>query len=316
MVSKGRWVAVVAIVVCLALGVVALASRGQSSGHATLSLYPYPPNARRLIAAGLTGRPATSASSGPIVVDMVLVDGLQTTVLFHGTGVVNNNIPFLTLRDEHGRSYQQGGAGMGGPGFAMRPRSQGWQAFAWDVMQLVPFLRSREPARGYASFASLPPTAHAAVVSIGIGLAGRTQVVRVPLHLSALSSLTTTTVFNRRVTWRGVAVTRLRVTRALGTAQLSYTMDVPLSRAQRLPGQMPYADGALSDARGRPLALTGLSGSCGGPVGASTMMHCDETTSVAPPAAGTPLRLTITVRSASGSRTLPNSGAVVSFRMP
>ncbi len=316
MVSKGRWFAVVAIVVCLALGVVALASRGQSSGHATLPLYPYPPNARQLIAAGLTGRPATSALSEPIVVDMVLVDGLQTTVLFHATTSDVSGIPFLTLRDDRGQLYQpQGGASMGGAGFGMGSRSGGWQAFVWNMLQLVPFFRSREePVRGYMAFASLPPTAHAAIVSVG--LAGRTPVVRVPLHLSALSSATATTAFNRRVTWRGVVVTLLRVTRALGTAQIRYTMDVPLSRGQQLPGQMPYAEGTLSDARGRSLALTGLSGSCGGPVGASTMMHCDDTASIAPPTAGTPLRLTITVRSAPGSRILPNSGAVVAFRMP
>lgn len=315
MVSRGRWVAVVAIVACLALGAVALALRGSSSASRPLSLYPYPPNARQLIAAGLTGRPASSASSGPIVVDMVLVDGLRTTVLYHATTSDMSSMPFLTLRDDLGRLYQpQSGASVGGVGFGMGPRSGGWQAFIWGVMRLVPFLTSREPMRGYTAFASLPPTAHAAVVSIG--LAGRTRVVRVPLHLSALSSATATTVFNRRVTWRGVVVTLLRVTRAMGIAQFRYAIDVPLSRGQRVPGQMPYAEGDLSDARGRPLVMTDLSGSCGGPMGASTTMHCDDTASVTPPAVGTLLRLTITVRSASGFRILPNSGAVVSFRMP
>jgi len=314
MVSKGRWVAVVAVVACLATGVVALTLHGASPASRPLSLYPYPPNAWQLIAAGLTGRPTSSASSGPIVVDMVLVDGLQTTVLYHATTSDMSAMPFLTLRDDRGRSYQQGSGGMSGSGFAMRPHVGGLQGFLWDVMRLIPFPGSREPARGYASFASLPPTAHAAVVSIG--LAGRTRVVRVPLRLSALSSATTTTVFNRRATWRGVVVTLLHVTRALGTARIDFTIDVLLSRGQRLPGQMPYAEGDLSDARGRLLAPSESSGSCGGPVGASTMMHCDETMSITPPAGGTPLRLTITVRSAPGSRTLPDSGAVVSFRMP
>src|SRR3954447_7309255 len=93
---------IIGIVGCVALAMVVVATRGHAAPPSPAPLYSYPPNARQLIAAGLTGRPVGQNLSGPATVDLVLVDGVQTTVLFHVAGG-GGAIPSLTLSDDHGR---------------------------------------------------------------------------------------------------------------------------------------------------------------------------------------------------------------------
>ena len=116
----------------------------------------------------------------------VLVDGVQTTVLFHVAGVAAA-IPFLTLSDDHGWLYQPRVSSVGGSGFAMLPRPMGWRGALWDLLRLVPFLGAGQPARGYTIFASLLLTVHTATVRIVSR--GNVQAVRIPLHLAALRAL-------------------------------------------------------------------------------------------------------------------------------
>jgi hypothetical protein len=153
--------------------------------------------------------------SGPATIDLVLVDGVQTTVLFHVAGGAAA-MPYLTLSDDHGRLYQPRSTAMGGSGFAMLPRPMGWRGALWDLLRLVPFLGAGQPARGYAIFASLPPTVHTAAVRIVS--AGNAQAVRIPLHLAALRTLARTVVFRRRTSRHGMVVTLQRASRGPGSA--------------------------------------------------------------------------------------------------
>jgi hypothetical protein len=309
MVHRGRRFAIVGIVACLALGALVVATRSHPSAPTPAAVYPYPPNARQLIAAGLTGRPVGQTSSGPVTIDLVLVDGMQTTVLCHAMSG-GATMPFLTLSYNRGRLYQPRVTSLGGSGFAMLRRPGGWQGFLWDLLRLVPFAGANQPARGYTSFASLPPTVRLAIIRIVSG--GRTQIVRVPLHLAALRTLATTVVVRRRASRNGIVVTLRRVTHGAGSAQLVYTVDAPATGGGPLPGMQ----GTLSDARGHQLIPTGGSGTCGAAMGRTGRMHCDQTVLLAPLPKGTLVRLTVTMTPPSGRGVLSGSGVVVSFRMP
>jgi hypothetical protein len=116
---------IIGIVGCVALGVLVVATRGHAAPTAPAALYSYPPNAQQLIAAGLTRRPVGPNLSGPATIDLVLVDGVQTTVLFHVAGGATA-MPSLTLSDDHGRLYQPHVSSMGGSGFTMLPRPMEW----------------------------------------------------------------------------------------------------------------------------------------------------------------------------------------------
>jgi hypothetical protein len=250
----------------VALGVLVVVTRGPAAAPSPAPLYSYPPNARQLIAAGLTGRPVGQNLSGPAPIDLLLVDGVQTTVLFHVAGG-GAAVSFLTLSDDHGRLYQPRST-------AMLPRPTGWRGALWDLLRLVPFLGAGQPARGHASFASLPPTVRAATVRIVS--AGNAQAVRIPLHLAALRTLTRTVVFRRRISRHEMVVTLQRVSRGPGSAALVYTIDAPAS------GSGPR-DGVLRDARGHQLIPTGGAGTCRVPVGRAARMHCAQTVLLAPP---------------------------------
>ena len=297
---------IIGIVACVALGVLVMATHGHAAPPSPAPFYSYPPNARQLIAAALTGRPVGQNLSGPATVDLLLVDGVQTTVLFHVTGG-GAAVPCLTLSDDHGRLYQPRSTAMGGSGFAMLPRLMEGRGALWDLLRLVPFLGAGQPARGYAIFASLLPTVHTATVRIVS--AGNVQAVRLPLHLAALRTLTRTVVFRRRISRPGMVVTLQRVSRGPGSAALVYTIDAPAL------GSGPR-DGVLRDARGHQVIPAGGSGTCRVPQGGAARMHCDQTIVIAPPAPGTPLRLIVTPRPSSGRGLLAGSGVVVSLRMP
>src|SRR5438552_2716670 len=165
---RGRRSIIIGIVGCVALGVLVVATRSHTAAPSPAPLYSYPPNARQLIVAGLTGPPVGQNLSGPATIDLVLVDGVQTTVLFPVAGGAAA-MPTLTLSDDHGRLYQPRASSMGGSGFAILPRPMGWRGALWDVLRLVPFLGAGQPTRRYASFASLPPTVHTATVRIVSG---------------------------------------------------------------------------------------------------------------------------------------------------
>jgi hypothetical protein len=303
---RGRRSIIIGIVGCVALGVLVVVARRHAAPPSPAPFYPYPLNARQLIAAGLTGRPVGQNLSGPVTIDLMLVDGVQTTVLFHVTGE-GAAVPFLTLSDDHGRLYQPRSTAMGGSGFAMLPRPTGWRGALWDLLRLVPFLGAGQPARGYTIFASLPPTVHTATVRIVS--TGNAQAVRIPLHLAALRTLTRTVVFRRRISRPGMVVTLQRVARGPGSATLVYTIDAP-ALASGTP------DGVLRDARGHQVIPTNGSGTCRALVGRAARMHCDQTIVIAPPPPETPLRLIVMPRSSSGRGLLSGSSVVVSFRMP
>jgi hypothetical protein len=303
---RGRRSIIIGIVGCAALGVLVVATRGHAAPPSPAALYSYPPNLRQLIAAGLTGRPVGQNLSGPVTIDLLLVDGVQTTVLFHVAGG-RAAVPFLTLSDDHSRIYQPRSTSMGGLGFAVLPRPMGWRGILWDLLRLVPFLGAGQPARGYTIFASLPPTVHTATVRIVS--AGNVQAVRIPLHLAALRTLTRTLVFRRPISRHGMVVTLQRVSRGPGSAALVYTIDAPA-----LASGPP--DGVLRDARGHQVIPTGASGTRRVPQGRAARMHCEQTIVIAPPAPGTPLRLIVTPRPSSGRGLPAGSGIVMSFRMP
>ncbi len=305
MVTKGRRYAIAGIGGLLVLSAILVAARGRPSSPAVSSIPTYPPNARQLIAAGLTGRPAGSGAAGPIVVDLVLVDGTQTTVLFHATGPGDAVSP-LALSDDSGRTYQSSGTSVWGSGLAMMRRPAGWQGVLWSALRFVPFLDANRPAMGYASFPSLPPTVRAAVVQAGPGA----PAVRVPLHLAALRTMTRTVVFRRSVSRQGLLVTLESVSRGPGSARLVYTVDTPVS-------SIGPSNAVLRDGLGRELLqLSGSTGRCGTPAGHGARMRCDETALIAPPPAGTLVRLIVTAAPAPGSGMLHGPRVVVPFRMP
>jgi len=274
------------------------------------ALYPYPPNARQLIAAGLTGRPAAARPTSPVSIDMVLVDGIHTTVLYHVVEPANPQagghrhpfIPFITLRDDHGQTYQSQEGGMtGGPVYV----GSGWRGI---VESLFAFFRPSGPARGFWSSASLPWTAHAAFVTVTY--AGQVERMRVPLRLTALKPVTT--VAPRITVTRGGVVLRLtRVSRAPGSAQLSYTLDTSL-----LTGGMPMLRDTLSSAKGRSILNISGSGSCGMPAARPARMSCSESWVFAPPPRGTRLTLAVVLLNPSGRGSLSGSPWRVSFTMP
>jgi len=274
------------------------------------ALYPYPPNARQLIAAGLTGRPAAASPTSPVSIDMVLVDGIHTTLLFHVLEPANPQagghrhpfIPFITLRDDHGQTYQpQGGTMTGLPVYV----GSGWRG---SVESLFAFFRPSGPARGDWSFASLPWTAHAAFITVTY--AGQVERMRVPLRLTALKPVTTVTP-RITVTRGGVVVRLRRVSRARGSAQLSYTLDTSL-----LGGGMPMLRDTLSSATGRSMLNFSGSGSCGVPAARPARMSCSESWVFAPPPRGTRLTLAVALLNPSGRGALPGSPWRVSFTMP
>ena len=68
---RGRRSIIIGIVGCVALGVLVVATRGHAAPPSPAPLYSYPPNARQLIAAGLTGRPVGQNLSGPATIDLL-----------------------------------------------------------------------------------------------------------------------------------------------------------------------------------------------------------------------------------------------------
>ncbi len=298
----GRRPVIVGVVACLALGVTAAVAR-ERSPTAPVASYAYPPNARQLIAAGLTGRPMNQGSSSPVTIDMALVDGTQTTVLFRSVGGGGSS-PSLTLSDDRGRVYQPLVTAMSGAGFAMLPRPRGWGGALWDLLRIVPFVGPRLTAHGYATFASLSPAVREANVYVTAG--GQTQVARIPLRLTALRTLTAISATRRRVSTKGVVVTVTRVSRGLGSAEVVYTVDTP-------PSLAGSPDGVLRDARGRQLIPTGGSGRCATPIGRAARMRCDSTILFTAPRSGAPLRLIVT---ASGGGAFPERPWSCRFKYP
>lgn len=148
-----------------------------------------------------------------MVVDRVLVDGIQTIVWFHiphPPPLTNSrppfmSFPFITLYDDHRRSYQQQGGGMSG-GQIVEPG--GTFGLLW---QLIDAFAPRQTPRGYLSFPSLVPAAHAAILRISY--AGAIEVVRVPMHLGALSTVARTVRLRLGVARRRLAHGYLHPTR-------------------------------------------------------------------------------------------------------
>ena len=305
MVTKVRRYAIAGIGGLLVLSAILVAARVSPAPPSSRSIPAYPPNARQLIAAGLTGRPAGSGVAGPIVVDLVLVDGTRTTVLFHATGP-GDAVPPLSLSDDRGRTYQPSGTSVWGSGLAMMRRPGGWQGVLWGLARLIPFLDANRPAMGYASFPSLPPTVRAAIVQAGRGA----PAVRVPLHLAALGTMARTVVFQHSVSRQGLLVTLKEVSRGPGSARIVYTVDAPVS-------SIGSPDAVLRDGLSRELSqLGGSTGTCGIPAGHGARMRCDETALITPPPSGTLMRLIVTAAPAPGSGMLHGAHVVMPFRMP
>lgn len=275
-------------------------------------LYPYPPNARQLIAAGLTGRPSAGSLADPVAVDMALVDGTETTILYHVTRPVDpatasrrmSLAPFIILRDDRGHVYQprQGGM-MGGPIYY----GSGWRGIVGGLLSLF---RRADPAWGFVSYASLPSSAHAALLTVYY--AGQTERVRVPLRLAALRTAVITVAPHRVVAGSGVTVRLTRVSRAPGVGALSYTVTTPAIAG----GGMPMPRDTLSDNRGRSIMWSGGSGSCGMPTTRPARMTCAESWTFASPPRGTRLTLTVALLNPSGRGALPGGPWRVSFTMP
>ena len=182
-------------------------------------LYPYPPNARQLIALGLTGQPGARAQGVPVAVDRVLVDGTQTVVQFHLAAQESGrpvSLPQIVLRDDTGQSYQEREGGIGGG--ALAPDRMGF---------LSGLLAAFGPAaneRGFAAFASLPAGTHTAILRIAYG--SRIQFLRVPLNLAALRRIPSVRL-PPTVSALGVSVRITGLARVATSEQIDYSVDLP-----------------------------------------------------------------------------------------
>lgn len=219
---RRRWRILLAILLAVLLlaaipGAAILLVRAQPGTAA--DLYPYPPNARQLIALGLTGQPAAGAQDVPVVIDRVLVDGTQTVVQFHlaaqesGQQVV---LPQIALRDDAGTLYQEREGGIGGG--ALAPDRMGF------LSGLLAVFSPLAHERGFAAFASLPAGTHAALVRIAYG--ARTQFVRVPLNLTALRRIASKQL-PPLVSALGTSVRVTGLVRVALSEQIDYTVDLP-----------------------------------------------------------------------------------------
>lgn len=307
MLTKGRRYTIAGLGGLLALSAILVALRVCPSSPSASAILTYPPNARQLIAAGLTGRPAGRGQTGAAIIDLVLVDGTQTTVLFHAAGG-GGVMPSLTLRDDAGRLYQPSGTSMSGSGLALMRRPAGWQGALWYLLRALPFLGANQPAKGYASFASLPATVRGVFVQNGFGRGA--QAVRVRLRLTALRTMVATADLRRTIARQGIVVTLRQVVRGAGSAQIVYMIDAP-------PFASGPLDGVLRDGRGRELSqLSGSTGTCGMAVGKGARMRCDETALIAPPPTGTLVRLIVTKRLGASRGAGAGTAVVVPFTMP
>ena len=295
------------VVGALIVGVAVTGLHGRAPAHT--ALFPYPPNARQLIAAGLTGRPRRGSRSAPVAVDMVLADGNQTTVLFHvtqeaqSTGPGRFAVPAITLLDDHNHGYDpRQGETTGG----VMSDGSGPLGFLW---QMVSVFVARQPATGYMAFAPLPPTTRMALVRVFYG--GTVEWVRVPLHLAALGRLNAVTRPHAVAAGHGVVVRLARLSRTVGSVQLDFTVDAPAFAIT-----MPLVRDAVVDARGRALPSTDGSGSCGVPVQPKARMHCTQSLTFAPPPRGTRLWLSVSLVNGLGRSALPGGPWRVPFTTP
>lgn len=277
--------ALLAIAAVLAGVVVVVAMAAPSTAALDLS---YPPNSKQLIAAGLAARPPRGSAAQPVAVDLVLTDGIQTTVLYHlpqaGQLGFHAVIPLITLVDNRGRVYQPRSASMGtGP---VTP--PGLHGGVDTLFRMVAFFTGHMRASGYAVFDPLSPHLRAATLSMALN--GAHELVRVPLRLAALARLSRTVVLHRRVARRGMIAEVARVTRAPGRTQIAYTVDAPFAGLSA-----PTPDVSIVDARGRALPATDGSSRCGASAGRPARLRCAGSIVIAAPARGTRLWLRATV---------------------
>lgn len=192
---------------------------------------------------------------------------------------------------------------MGGPIYY----GSGW----WGMVgRLFSLFRRAGPAQGFMSYASLPSSAHAALLTVYY--AGQAERVRVPLRLAALRTAVTTVAPGRVVSRSGATVRLTRVSRAPGVGALSYTVDASAIAG----GGMPMPRDTLSDNRGRSIPRSGGTGSCGMPTTRPARMSCAESWTFASPPRGARLTLTVALLNPSGRGALPGGPWRVPFTMP
>ena len=217
-----RWRVLLALLLAALLlaaipGVAILLVRTQPGAAA--DLYPYPPNARQLIALGLTGKPGPRAQDAPVSIDRVLVDGTQTVVQFHLAAQESGRpvlLPQIALRDEAGTAYQELEGGIGGGTLA--PGRLGF------VSGLLAAFGPAASERGFAAFAPLPAGARMALLRVAYG--ARTQFVRVPLNLVALRRIASARL-PATVSAFGVSVRVTGLVRVATSEQVDYSVDLP-----------------------------------------------------------------------------------------
>lgn len=263
-------------------------------------LYSYPSNAQQLVDSGLTGRPAPGSPSAPVAVDMVLVDGVQSTILFHLTQPLPATTPIqggqqsdsfsVALHDDRGHSYPPRGGTVSEGGRA--PLPPGLAGVLWQALHVPTPVR---PPQGFVTFASLPVTAHAAVVAIAY--ANHRETIRVPVRLAALRGAVTTYPLRRAVARQGVAVRpqSLLMSRFSASAELAYSLDAP-----SFATGMPRARYSLADTRGHAVQGHGNFGRCSAPARTGAQMHCVEWVDFTSPSKGTRLTLTVTLSDPAG----------------
>ncbi len=307
-----RIVAVVVLCVALLLGLARLVFvRAPWPARANIADM-YPPNARQLIAAGLSFRSTSGSQDDRIAVDRVFVDTRATTVVFYVRHPRLLNIdadePIITLSDDRGRVYQafvqSFETGPIIPPNASGPAGMGWRVLAGFSGHML--------AQGAATFAPLSASAHVAVLTISVR-GHSPQIVRVPLRLAALRSTVTATL-GATVRWHGIVLRLGRISRGLGSATLSYSADTIVPG-----GPPPMLGDRITGRGGHWYADISGHGGCGdrvAPASKLVPLHCDYSDTFAPPARGMPLLLTIHFDSGTTGRPLPGASVSIWFRVP
>ncbi len=237
------------------------------------------PNARTLVAAGLSAQPALGQPGRPVVVDRVFADTTATYVRYSIADVPHDGRPVVALQDDRGRAYANESSSS-----EYRP-----------IDQLMPW----RPAEQHLDlFAPLRPDAHAAVLRFSVN--GRVvETVRVSLDLRALRQAGQISHPNATTTVRGVRTTIVMVTHGVAVSLMNYTFS---PRPGLLgAGQSLYVQSeAVVDARGRDLTRLVTAGSWS--MGCRPRTHvCTATRApfISVPS-GAPLTLTLTGLSIEG----------------